>query len=57
MSEDFIQDPVSYLCKMRIKFEDLYGGPIYGNNLGNLWLFPISRINPIFLTDKIPGEK
>lgn len=53
MSKDFIQDPVDYLCKMRIQLEGIYGGPIYGNNLGNLWLFPNNRINPIFLTDKI----
>lgn len=52
MSEDFIQNPVDYLCMMRLQLEELYGGPIYGNNLGNLWLFPTNRVNPIFLTDR-----
>lgn len=49
---EFLDDPVDYLCQMRLIYEKLYEGPIYANNLANLWPFPISRINPLFLTDK-----
>jgi len=49
---EFIKDPIGYLCSMRLAFEKEHGGPIYQNNLGSLWGFPISRINPLFLTDK-----
>ncbi len=50
--EEFRNDSVGYLCKMRLEFEKAYEGPIYQNNLASLWGFPIERINPLFLTDK-----
>jgi len=49
---EFIEDPVGYLCLMRLAFEKEYRGPIYQNNLASLWGFPIDRINPLFLTEK-----
>ena len=57
VSDDCQSDPARYLCKMREHFEKLYGGPIYGNNLGNLWTFPINRINPIFMTGEPPNGR
>lgn len=51
--QEFKENPIEYLCKMSIAFEKEYGGPIYQNNLASLWGFPIERINPLFLTDKI----
>lgn len=48
LAEDYVSMPVEYLCIMRLKFEQLYGGPIYGNNLGNLWPFPLNRIHSKF---------
>jgi len=50
---EFIEDPVGYLCLMRSAFEEENRGPIYQNNLSSLWGFPISRINTLFLTNKI----
>ncbi len=49
---EFIEDPVGYLCVMRKAFEEEHGEPVYQNNLGSLWGFPIERINPLFLTNK-----
>lgn len=49
---EFIENPVGYLCSMRLAFEKEYEGPIYQNNLASLWGFPVDRINPLFLTDK-----
>lgn len=49
---EFLEDPISYLCSIRLAFEKEHGSPIYQNNLASLWGFPISRINPLFLTDK-----
>lgn len=51
-SQDFIKDPVGYLCSIRYAFEEQHGRPIYSNNLASLWGFPISKINPLFLTEK-----
>lgn len=48
----FFEDPVGYLCLMRLAFEEEHGGPIYQNNLASLWGFPRDRINPLFLTNK-----
>lgn len=50
-NEQFAEDPYSYLCSMRLAFEEIHG-PVYQNNLGSLWGFPISKINPLFLTEK-----
>jgi hypothetical protein len=50
-AEDYLDSPVHYLCGMRLFYEKLYGKPIYGDQLGNLWLFPIDRINPILIED------
>jgi hypothetical protein len=50
--KEFIQDPVKYLYLMRLAFEKEHKGPVYQNNLANLWGFPINRINPLFLTNK-----
>ena len=50
--KEFIEDPVGYLCSMRLAFEKEHEGPIYQNNLASLWGFPVNRINPLFLTDK-----
>jgi hypothetical protein len=47
-ARDFINDPVSYLCEMRSIVENLWGGPILGNNLGNLWPFPLDQIHRKF---------
>lgn len=51
-AKEFKEDPVGYLCRIRLELERAYGGPIYQNNLASLWGFPINRINPLFLTDK-----
>ncbi len=56
VSPYFIKSLVEYLWKMREHYEHLYNSPIYGNNLGNLWLFPTSRINPVFLKGKTSGN-
>ncbi|MFH1376636.1 MAG: hypothetical protein ABIH25_03280 [Candidatus Woesearchaeota archaeon] len=48
----FIDNPIEYLCSMRMAFEKEHGEPIYQNNLASLWGFPRDRINPLFLTDK-----
>jgi hypothetical protein len=48
----FIEDPIEYLCLMRLAFEKEHDGPIYQNNLASLWGFPKERINPLFFTDK-----
>jgi|SRR3989344_6591479 len=53
---DFVDDPINYLCLMRLAFEEKHEGPIYQNNLASLWGFPIDRINPLFLTDKTSLE-
>lgn len=50
--EEFKENPIEYLCKMRLFFEELYGGPILGNNLANLWPFPLNRLDPKFLSDE-----
>lgn len=44
----FIEDPVAYLCNIRCCAEKYWGGPVYGNNLGNLWPFPLRQINGDF---------
>jgi len=54
MTEMFVETPVDYLCTMRLILEHLYGGPVHGNNLGNLWPFPLSRIHPRFATGEVP---
>ena len=54
---EFFEDPVGYLIKMRLFFEELYGGPIYANNLANLWPFPVNRLNPLLLTDRTSSEE
>lgn len=48
----FKENPVDYLCKMRLFFEDLYGEPIYGNNLANLWPFPLERLDERFSSNR-----
>ena len=44
----FRRDPVSYLCRIRLACEALYGGIVLGNNLGNMWSFPIERLHESF---------
>lgn len=44
-----------YLCEMRLFYEELHGGPVYGNQLGNLWPFPEGRFNPEWRTKKLEG--
>lgn len=48
-NDHFIVDPVGYLCEMRQCYEELYGRPVYGNQWGNLWPFPESRVSPKFI--------
>lgn len=50
----FVDDPVGYLCSMRQCYEDLHGGPIYADNLANLWPFPANRVNPRLLSAELP---
>lgn len=44
-----------YLCQIRTRFEELCGGPIIGNNLGNMFSFPINRISERWLNGAIVG--
>lgn len=37
---------IEYFVRMRQFFEKIHGGPIFGNNLANLWHFPAERLNP-----------
>ncbi len=46
----------SYLCEMRTFYENLYGEKIYGDNLGNLWPFPLKRIDEIWVNGKVDGH-
>jgi len=50
---EFFEDPVGYLCSMRVAFEKEHGEQLFQNNLASLWGFPVNRINPLFLTDKV----
>lgn len=52
---DYFQMKTEYLCKIRNFYEELYGGPILGNNLGNLWPFPANRISQKWFSKKIVG--
>jgi len=53
---DYKNMGLEYLCKMRIYIEKLYGVPIIGNNLGNMFAFPINQINKCWINGTIVGE-
>jgi len=55
-STDYIDKGPQYLCEMRQFYETLYSKNIYGNNLGNLWPFPLNRINKLWVEGKIVGD-
>lgn len=46
---DYLKMGAAYTCEVREYFRKIYGKEILGNNLANLWLFPISRVDG-FLT-------
>lgn len=54
--KEYLEMGPAYLCEMRIFYEKIYSGPIQGNNLANLWAFPIDRISPRWLNNQIVGE-
>ena len=55
MSVDCRSFGPEYLTQMRRELESLYGGPIYGNNLANLWPFPKSRLDARWFDNNIVG--
>ncbi|MEK6901859.1 MAG: hypothetical protein AABX37_05935 [Nanoarchaeota archaeon] len=55
-TRDYIERGPAYLCEMRVFYESLYGGPMYGNNLANLWPFPLARISPFWVEQEIVGD-
>jgi len=56
ISYDFIKEGPEYLCKMRLFYEELYGKKFYGNNLGNLWSFPLNKISKKWIEEVIIGQ-
>lgn len=56
ISQDFAAMGPAYLCEMRIFYEQLYGYQLIGNNLGNMFAFPLNRISQCWTEGEIVGD-
>ncbi len=56
ISADYQMMGPAYLCEIRLFYEMLYSMPLYGNNLGNIFPFPLSMISKKWTEEKIVGN-
>lgn len=56
ISQDYKTMGVAYLCEVRSYYQDLYGGPLIGNNLGNMFAFPVKNVSDRWINGTITGK-
>lgn len=56
VSGDYLEMGPKYLCEVRTFYEALYSKKLYGNNLGNIFPFPLSMISKKWVEGRIVGE-
>ncbi len=56
LSSNYLEMGPRYLCEVRTFFESLYSRKLYGNNLGNVFPFPLNTIGGRWIEGRIIGE-
>lgn len=56
ISSDYAELGPRYLCEVRRFYEQLYDGPILGNNLRNMFPLPLALVSPKWTEREIVGD-